>query len=187
MLAESQGGHIALWSLEASGWVPVVVGQPTTFSITGPKSVHGFPFLSGLLLADECHVYSLSAQQAEVERFGVACTATAAALMANSWPRAGAADFAVEVVGGLANSFIALVGAVQSASLPIGGCTLLVQPGQLAVLLGTSGAGFVRAPLPVPAAYALYGVELFFQAAALEASAPAGFTLSRGLRLRIGA
>ena len=49
-----------------------------------------------------------------------------------------------------------------------------------------NGLGFASQPLPLPTASWWLGTSLYFQAATLNASAPAGFVLSRGLQVTIG-
>ena len=73
-----------------------------------------------------------------------------------------------------------------AATINIAGCTQLVQPGQAVVLLQASPNGFATVPLPLPTSSTYLGVDLFFQAAALDATTPNGFTLSRGLQITLG-
>ncbi|MCR9246851.1 MAG: kelch repeat-containing protein [bacterium] len=188
MLVSPQRGAfgMGLWQLDPLGWRLAPRGQITIGRLFGPGIVAGFPRQNGLLLADLHNLYSLNIDEAEVAAYGTACTVTAPELSANESPQLGAVDFAVEVSHAPASSFVALLGATGSANLTIGSCTQLVQPGQAVVLLPTSPVGFVAASLPLPSSPTFLGTELFFQAAALDASAPGGFTMSRGLRLGIG-
>ena len=74
----------------------------------------------------------------------------------------------------------------KQASIAIGPCTQLVAPVLASVFLLANGGGFVEFDLPVPANAVLLGTPLFFQAAALDPAAPAGFTTTAGLRLVVG-
>lgn len=148
--------------------------------------IGGFPYTGGLLLRDSRSLFGISAAEAEVERYGIACTSGAPDLTVSEWPRPGAATMTIDVVGAPPSSFVALLGATSNANFNVAGCVQLVQPGQAALLVPTSASGVAAVALPVPNNPAFVGVELFFQVAALDAAAPAGFTLSRGLRLRVG-
>jgi hypothetical protein len=149
---------------------PHVVGAPSTVGTT-------------ILSAEDATM--LPVAWPGVVAYGTACSVDAPRLIGSTLPRISTPQFGIEVVGAPANQFVGLLAAFASASIPVGGCTLLVQPGQAAVLLSTNAGGFAAQALPLPNALSLLGVALFAQAVALSNNAP-GFTLSEGLRLTIG-
>ncbi|MCA8966762.1 MAG: hypothetical protein KDC48_17910, partial [Planctomycetes bacterium] len=175
------------WTLEATGWqsLPTIARSLPAWGEVGFNAV-GFPYPYGMLLKHDFDLYSLSTSEAGSVDYGTACTASAPRLVTNGWPRLPTPDLRVEVLGGPASSLIALLGATQAASVPIQGCALLVDPSGAVVLMPTNQAGFASTPLPIPGAPTLLGLDLFFQAACLDPTAPAGFTTSRGRRLTLG-
>jgi len=184
LVAESTPGHAAAWSFDGQGWQPIA---PLQIDIVGNQfQAIGFPYPHGVLLASNTNVYSLNTSAPQVTHYGTPCSGNAPDVGGNRWPALGALDFGIDVVRGPASSFVALLGAVQNATVAVGGCTLLVQPGQVALLLSTSPHGATDAALPVPNATWLLGVDLFFQVAALDPGNPSGFVLSRGLQVTIG-
>jgi hypothetical protein len=177
------------WSFDGQAWtsigsLPGFYGTATIHDFDG--RVLGFPYPHGLVLADGANLHTLSATAAKANQYGSGCGTGALHVGVDGWPGLTTPSFAIEVQGAPSSSFAALVGAVQSASIPMAGCTLLVQPGQLLALLPTSGFGIATAPLTVPSNSAFLGVNLFFQAAALDPLAPAGIALSRGLQIVVG-
>lgn len=151
-----------------------------------PGSAIGFPLSNGVLLGDLSNLFSVSATQATAAGYGSACTPAAPELAAGEWPRLGAQTFGIDVLQAPSSSLVAVLGALQMASLPIAGCVQLVQPGQAVLLLPTSVTGVATMSIPIPNVPSFVGLSLYFQAAAIDPQAPAGFTLSSGLRLAIG-
>lgn len=180
MVSQSSPGMF--WAFNGQSWVPLPIADR---ALAGPDVI-GWPYTQGLLLADFYNLFSLSSTAATTTHYGTACTTGALDLAANSWPRPGTADFGIDVLRAPGNSLIALLGAASAANQNVAGCTLLVQPGQAVLLLATSPAGFTTSSMAIPNNTSFVGVDLFFQAAAFDATAPNGFTLSRGLRVGIG-
>jgi hypothetical protein len=120
--------------------------------------------------------------------YGTACaTGGAPRLDAFGRPFLGNPSFALDVLGAPPSTGAAFLFAAGEAHVPLGACTLLVDPTTaLAVSQATTGAGFASLRLPVPAATDLLGVELFAQAALVDPSSAAGLALTRGLRMRLG-
>ncbi|MCA8953267.1 MAG: hypothetical protein KDE27_27395 [Planctomycetes bacterium] len=177
------GAPIEAWAFDGVDWTRTVAPIEVPNWMVSPT---GFPYPHGVLITDEVAVFSASNTTAAATLYGSACTASAPGLGANEWPRLGAAGFGLDVVRAPASSLIALLGAGQSANVNLGGCVQLVQPGQAVLLLATSPGGIAHSSLPVPSNTPFLGVDLYFQAAALDATAPGGFTMSRGLRVTIG-
>ncbi|MCA8954298.1 MAG: hypothetical protein KDE27_32620 [Planctomycetes bacterium] len=169
-------------AFDGTAWRPLPIPE---HPIEMPMAF-GWPFGSGMMFVGHDDVFTVGVTASAVDEYGSPCTATAPALLANEWPRPGATGFALEIAGAPANSLVLLLGGIQRANLAVGSCTQLVPPGQSAVLLPSSGIGVASAALPIPNQTAFFGRDLFFQVAALDAVAPTGFTLSRGLRLTIG-
>ena len=107
-------------------------------------------------------------------------------MSASQGHRIGNGTFTLEVDEAPNGSFVALLGATNSASLSVGPCTLLVAPGQSSQLLSTSANGLALQALPIPNSSAWIGVSLFFQVAALLPQSPTGFALSNGLHITLG-
>jgi hypothetical protein len=178
---------MAAWTLESNGWQAVPLpSQPLPGLPTVGAAAVGFPYPYGLLLKDDLNVTSLSLAEARIEPYGSACTTNAPLLTASRWPAAGTPDLRIDVARAPVNSFAALLAATQAGNVAIGGCTVLVPATAVGLLLPTSAGGFATVPLPVPPGQALHGIEVFLQSAVLDPTAPAGFSTSRGLKLRVG-
>lgn len=184
LVVRTSQSSVTAFEFDGIDWAPIPVSPSAV--VAGPFDAVGFPHPDGLLITDLDSVVELSSTAAQVAHYGTACSNPAPDLVANTWPRVGAPHHRIDVQGAPGSSFVALLGAVQSASVPIGGCTLLVQPGQALLLLATSATGVASAALPLPNDRAFLGLDLFFQVAAPAPASPAGFTLSRGLRLQLG-
>lgn len=145
----------------------------------------GYPYRDGLLIHTMDTVAALEMAPPQVLGYGNGC-GSAIDLGADEWARLGAAGFGMQVVAAPAGALIALLAATHSVNVPIGGCTLLVAPDQAVVFAPASALGHAHVSLPLPANRAFLGLSLFFQAAALDAQAPGGFVLTRGVRVAIG-
>jgi len=117
--------------------------------------------------------------------YGTACTASAPYLLGSELPDIGQATFALDVTLAPANGIVAIAAGNQSANVSVLGCDLLVQPITTALLVANA-QGFASNSLPLPANPLLLGSDFYFQAAALDATAPNGITFSRGLRITLG-
>ncbi len=179
-----------LFEFTGSGWAPLPVTGPAGgpvpwllygFAVTGPSG--------RLTILDHGTTWGaveLLTAPAAATALGTACTSTAPRLFGAALPRVGEATFELEVTRVANGGLVALAGAATGANLPFGGCTLLVNPGEASAVLAASATGVARFVLPIPNQAALLGEDFFFQAATLDTSAPAGFTLSAGLRLDLG-
>lgn len=180
------GRSLDAYELTATGWAQLTIGDAALASGLGSaKTVVGFPFADGLALGDERSLFTLDLAQARRADYGAACTATAPLLAANTWPRPGNSAFAIDCLAAQATPAAALLLGLQSATTPIATCTLRVGNG-VAVLLPLNAGGFGSSPLPIPNDRAFLGLDVFAQAATLDANAPSGFTLSAGLQVTIG-
>ena len=179
----------SLWHYDGVDWT-------SQTAVGVPPAAPSVPVDSPLLLAgphdvltafDSYGVSQWLIQPAALHSYGTACTLGAPRLCGSTWPQPGAAGFTLEVLDAPTSSLVALAGATRAAAIPVGGCQLLVQPGEAVVYLVVPAARpVVRQAVPIPNDPSLLGVSLFFQAAAADAAAPAGFTLSAGLRVWIG-
>jgi hypothetical protein len=180
----------AFYEFTGSAWAALPVTGPlggpvpwllSASAVTGPTGNltivdHGTAWGAVELLAFPAAAVSL----------GTACTPSAPRLFAAALPRIGEATFELELTGVANGGLVALAGAAAGGNLPLGGCTLLINPGEATVLLAATATGPARFALPIPNQPTLLGEDYFFQAATLDATAPAGFTLSSGLRLDLG-
>ncbi|MCA8949181.1 MAG: hypothetical protein KDE27_06750, partial [Planctomycetes bacterium] len=176
------------WSFDGQAWNQIGATPPSYEMLyaTWDGKLLGYPYTFGLLHGEGMNLHSLSATAASATPYGGTCGQNAPTVAASTWPRLAEAGFEVELVRAQPSSFAVVLGAVQPASLPLLGCTLLVPPGQAAVLLPTDVRGNAALALPIPASIGFLGVALHFQAAAPDPNAPAGFAMSRGLRIGIG-
>lgn len=182
-----EGFRYLLWEYDGTSWTQFSVAgdaysmHPLTatapLACTGPNG--------NLVVTDIQGVMELLPNPSSAESYGSACTAAAPQLLAAELPDIGRAGFAVEATFAPANGLVAIAAGNQSANQAVLGCTLLVQPITTALLIADP-QGFAAQPLPVPANPALLGGGFFFQAAVLDATAPAGISLSRGLRITLG-
>lgn len=173
-----------LWAFDGSDWSLInLAGNPL---VTSDRVLVGWPYPDGLILAEEGYIQSLSTVPSRVDRYGSACTPTAPKIAANENPHPGAATFGIDAINAPSNSLVALMASTQSAAIPVLGCTQLVAANPAVAILPTNPAGFATTPLPLPNSPVLAGLTLYFQAAALEPTAPHGFTLSQGLHVMIG-
>lgn len=169
------------YDFDGSAWSAV----GSSLSDTSAPHVVGAPSTVGTTILSNEDATMLPVAWPGVLPYGTACSQDAPRLIGSTLPRINTPQFGIEVIGAPANQFVVLVAAFASASIPVGACTLLVQPGQAAVLLGANVGGFATQALPLPNDVGLLGVDLFAQAAALSNNVH-GFTLSEGLRLTIG-
>lgn len=183
-------GPLVAWTLGSSGWNATALGQTAMAMPLAPEVVIGFPYEDGLAVtAPTTNPYSvmrLDVGAATTARYGTACTSTAPTIQTNVWPAIGTNDFAIEVQRAPSNGVALVLGATGPANVAVGSCTQLVLPGQAAALIPTSIDGFAALPVPIPNLAALAGLDLFFQAAVIDATAPNRFSLSRGLRITVG-
>ncbi|MCR9243504.1 MAG: kelch repeat-containing protein [bacterium] len=181
------GGTLQVSTLEPSGWTSVGTGVNLGPNLFRVRSLIGLPYARGVLAIDDRGVHSLSAQVGTATDYGQACTVTAPLLTAREWPRLGSPDFGIDVTGAPASGIVAMLGADrQGPGGTVGNCPLLVQSGQAALLVQSNALGFATVPLPLPEILGFVGLDLYFQAAVLDVSAPSGFTTTRGLQVTLG-
>lgn len=178
---------VRLWEYDGVAWTPVsAAGESGSehpvnlyepFAVTGPSG--------HLVVSDFDTLLELLPTPSSAQAYGTACTASAPHLTATNIPDLGQPNFAIEMTLAPTNSLLALAGADQNANVPVLGCTLLVAP-VWTNLLASNALGYARMALPLPTTPSLLGLNFYFQAAALDATAPNGITLSRGLRITLG-
>lgn len=175
--------ELGAWYFDGSTWIPIT---PLSVPLDAESQAVGWPYRGSTMIVDYDSVLSLRAGPADVEHYGAACSASSPDLVPNEWPRIGSATFGLDVVTRPSNSLVAVAASLQSAGTPLGPCTLLVAPGLGVFFPSTVTSALSALSLPLPNDAAFVGLDLFFQAAALDASANGGFTLSRGLRISLG-
>lgn len=183
----SAGGYqrpTQAWSFDGQTWNPL--GLPPNTRFFESTRVTGGLLVPSLSIVDLSSVSTFAVAAARTHPYGTPCGAQAPYLSASQWPRIGTGTFTLEVAEAPNGSFVALLGATNSASLSVGPCTLLVAPGQSSQLLSTSANGLALQALPIPNSSAWIGVSLFFQVAALLPQSPTGFALSNGLQITLG-
>jgi len=125
---------------------------------------------------------------ANVQRSGTGCSgATAPTLSAFGVPVLGDAQFRFDVNTAPANGIVVLGLGTGAGVLPLGGgCTLYLQGAIATAAALANAAGFTSLAFPIPAIPALVGFGMTAQAAALDAAAPLGLTLTSQLSVRVG-
>lgn len=164
------------WVWTSSDWLRLDT-ETKVAAVPGLRLV-GAP---GRVLAhDGEHLYALTAQPPLVRSFGAGCPTAALRLTADSWPRPGASDFALRSSGHAANAAAVFVFGTAAAAIPIGACTLLVQPGGPLVGAVADGHGLCSLPVTVPA---LVGLRAFVQVWSFGAG---GLAATNAMDLAIG-
>jgi hypothetical protein len=118
--------------------------------------------------------------------YGSPCGSGGLVLDALGVPSGANASFALDVYGASAAAPAAYLFGASAASVPLAGCTLLVEGGVVALPATTSPAGFDSLPLPIPPQAHWFGSALFAQAVVIDPAAARGLAFSNGLALRIG-
>jgi len=181
-------GGPQLFEYTGSAWLPL----PVVGGVGSAHILHGVQGLActgndgRLVVVASGYVSEMLSDPSGAESYGQTCTALAPSLLASELPDIGRANFALHVTSAPSNGLVAIAGADQPANLPVAGCTMLVQPGVASALLVANANGFAQLPMPLPANQALLGADFYFQAGALDSTAPAGITMSRGLRITLG-
>lgn len=154
-----------------------------------PTRLHAVPGI-GVIAApgrvfahDGEHLYALTMHPPLVESYGAGCPGGALRLVADAWPRPGTSEFALASSGHAPNATVLHVVGTARAALPVGGCTLLVQPGGPLVATLADGHGISHLPLPLAPLPALLGLRACAQAFGLG---PSGLQASAGLDMTIG-
>lgn len=129
------------------------------------------------------HLYMLTPEPPLVAGDGAGCPAATLRLGADTWPRPGAADMGLSSEGQEANAPVLFVVGLAAAAVPVGGCTLRVQPGGPLVATLADVQGNARLAVPLPPVAALVGLRAHAQAWTLVAG---GLAATNGLALTIG-
>ncbi len=124
------------------------------------------------------------------DAYGVGCAGSAGVplLGAQNAPVLGNASFALRCALARPNAPAAFLIAGATANLPIGVCTLLVDPAFVSILTASDAGGVVSLPLPVPNNTVFAGALLFAQCAVVDPNGSlfGAISLSHGLRIQIG-
>lgn len=119
--------------------------------------------------------------------FGSSCGNNRPTLLPFGLPHLGNAAFHIDLRAAGGAQFAAIALGLGQGNVALGGgCTLFVQQEIASVVAVTNAAGFLHLPAPVPNLGALLGLTVTLQGGVLDATAPLGFALSRGLRLVLG-
>lgn len=181
------GLGLDLWAYTGADWAHLMVDG--TDAGLAPR-IAFFPTAvvapSGrFAVVDGYGVNELIALPARASAYGTPCGPDPVLLGATSLPQPGNAAFALELTEAAAGQPVFVAGGNGPASVPIGGCTLLVTIDALAAVVA-SPAGTAQVPLPLPAVASLIGAGVAFQAATLSTGTALGLALSRGLAVRVG-
>lgn len=129
------------------------------------------------------NLFALTATPPSVASYAAACPAGAWQLSADTWPRPGTGNFALTTSGHAANAPTLFVLGAATAALPIGSCTLRVQPGGPLVAIVASNRGIAALPVPLPPVAALVGLHAFAQVWSLE---PGGLATTNAIDVTFG-
>lgn len=177
-----------LWTYDGSNWTKLQVAGTAG---NGPTlySFQPVPFTSStgrLSVVGGYGVRELVDAPARVEVYGSGCGGIVPILAANSLPNPGNASFGLETTRVPSGAPVVFIGANNSVSLAVLGCTLLVDPLGVTAVAIASSSGFAALNVPLPATPALIGSAFHFQSAALSAAGPSGLVFTAGLRVNIG-
>ncbi|MEM7204048.1 MAG: sialidase family protein [Planctomycetota bacterium] len=185
------------WEWDGTDWAPLLTAtEPgaraehaaTYDNAAGRIVVHGGTSRTASRWVDTWVLDSTP--PARASRYGLGCAGAGGTISLGPFgnPRLGSTSFALDLASARPSAPGALWLALGPGSLPIGGCTLLVDPVTLAVAIGfaTNTSGFAAIPIPVPAEPALLGVALFAQGVVVDATGLLGAVLSNGVRVDFG-
>lgn len=157
-----------------------------TVSVTG--SIHRLILHQGPLAFDDFTFTNLAPACTSFTVYGTGCPGLGGfvpVLFTATCPAA-ATSIQLEITRGLGGAPALLLAGTSSASLPLGGsCQLLVSPVLLTVGLPLTGSGagagdtILLSTVPPTAS----GLQIFLQAAVMDAAAVPGWSTSNGLRL----
>jgi hypothetical protein len=171
----------------ATGDLPVVTsGYAVAYSPAQSDYLLFGGLANGQRLGD---TYVLNAtNQPQVQSYGSPCPGSTGspALAAANTPLVGNSRFELDLTGGIpGNQAIVGVG-LNTASIPFGGCNILVG-GLLGLLVSyNNAAGVSSVTFGIPYQPALAGTQIFSQGISIDPGVPAFFSATQGLRLRIG-
>lgn len=167
------------WLWGNGDWVRLAT--PTQIAANPGIRVVGTP--SRVFAHDAEHLYALTAQPPLVGSYGAGCPTATLRLDADTWPQPGANDFALRSSGHAANAAAVFVVGTAAGAIPIGPCTLLVQPGGPLVGAVADGVGICSLPVPLQPVPALVGLRAFAQVWSFGAN---GLAATNGQDLTIG-
>jgi len=125
-----------------------------------------------------------------VGTFGLGCTGTPSPpvqIEGVGLPSTGSVSFAVRIRGVPAGTPCLLAAGFERGAVPVGPCTLLVDPIVAAVFLLADASGMATLPVPIPAAPGLVGIQVLAQGAFQDPPGPLyGASLTQALRAVIG-
>lgn len=167
------------WIWTTTDWVRLdtptsLHAAPGIRIVAAPGRVFGY---------DSENLYALTLQPPQVDHYGSGCPNPAPQLAADTWPRPGEAHFALSSSGHAPGSAVLYIVGTASAALPVGNCTLLVQPGGPLVATLADAHGISRLPVPLAPLPALVGFRAFAQAWSLD---PTGLRGTNALEVTIG-
>ena len=185
------------WNWDGANWsggpadVPVDVASVDSVAMTYHDQLAALVLVTPVFGASagvSSDLWIGSPAVAAVQRSGMGCTgATAPQIGAFGAPVLGDALFRLEILGAPANGIVALGLSTGAGALPLGGgCTLYLNGAIATVAAVANAAGFTSLLFPIPPNPALVGFSLTGQAAALDAAAPLGLTLTSQLTFRVG-
>jgi hypothetical protein len=182
----------AIHSWNGSEWEPIAVYAPID-QRPSPMSLAWHDGLGRVvsLTSNSPTLWSLALRPAQLEALGAPCPSGSGNdcdLLALGRPRLGNDRFELDLRGGVANTYGAVVlGLTPGATLLPGGCTLQVDTVVASELLWLGAGGYGRVRLPIPAATMLVGVAIYVQGFALDGTGPLqGVSVAPGLRLQVG-
>jgi hypothetical protein len=190
---DRQSGRVVLvadtqaWSFDGTSWTSA--GQ-----LPARADAVAFDARTGALVARGDSLTAIGrfgvAAAAAVQSYGAGCPGTLGEphLTARGQPHPGHPRFGLEVSRARPSTVGAMLLGNQVASVPIGACTLLVDPVLDSWLVFTDTSGFSESRVAIPPSSQLLGVVATVQCVLLD---PAGFALgayagTAGLRLVIG-
>jgi hypothetical protein len=174
----AQDWTLQTWAWTGVDWLPLVT--PSSITPAGQFTLTAAP--GRIRMFDSERLYELTATPPQVASFGARCPPSGPRLFVDTWPRPGALDFGLTSTGHGANAPVFVVLGTQTASAPVGACTLLVQLGGPVVALTSDAAGECRLPVPL-ASTSTVGFRVFAQAWSLGALSPVA---TNGVDVTIG-
>jgi hypothetical protein len=173
------------WEWDGSTWSSLGAGPLTSAAVFDPAVRRVLAWPAHSRAAD---VAALTYAPHSSQTYGQGCAGSRGVpWLASNPPSLGNASFALDV-GALPATGPCLLGfSWTAASIPVGaGCSVHV--GALLTIVATAAntAGFATTAAAIPATPFLRGLTVHVQALALDAGAPAGFSMSSGLRVVVG-
>lgn len=176
-------GAAGTWARTSTGWQLVGIAPTSLQAVIDP-------FTGVLRTWQQGTWQGFTGAPADAAAYGSGCASQGAlSLLAFGRPTPVGDRLRFDVGRAAANAPAALYASVAPASTPLGGgCTLLLRTAVHCGDATTSSAGGASFVVPIPDRPELLGLEVFWQAVALEPGGPlAGVAaLTNGLRVRVG-